>query len=542
MAPAFSHTNGNGNGADATPPLNRADEVEDLIDAVKSLIIPYIRDADTAAALRAQGGQDSQDSDGQTKGTAERNVLVESHRPADLAKRLGFSLPEAEGRGKDGLLDAIRDVLRYSVNTWDQGFLDKLYSSTNAVGVVSDMLLAVLNTNVHIYQTSPSLTIVEKTTSRALASLFGLTGLLAGGVTCPGGSASNLTSLIIARNTLFPSTKIHGSSGHCFALFTSAHGHYSVEKAATSTGMGSASVIVVPVDKFGQMDADFLRSAVLSAKDRGLTPLYVNATAGTTVYGSFDPFSAIADVCQEFGLWMHVDASWGGPVAFSAAQRYKLAGVERADSVTVNPHKMMNVPVTCSFLLTRDLSIFQKANTLPAGYLFHGDDDDDTANNGNDGKDNVTGATETEYWDLADLTLQCGRRGDSLKLALAWIYYGAAGFAAQIDHAFEMAAYLAALVQDAEDFALLSTNPPPCLQVCFYHAPGGVLDTKNAEANTRRTKTMVRKLVSRGFMVDYAPGESGSFFRVVVNSQTRKGTVEGLMKALGEVGKEAVSS
>ncbi|KAI0432469.1 glutamate decarboxylase [Xylaria sp. FL1042] len=510
------------------PQLNRADEVEDLINAVKSLIVPYIRAADEASALRAQGRIG--------EGASQRNVLIESYRPEDLVKRLQFSLPEGQGRGKDGLLDAIQDVLRYSVNTWDQGFLDKLYSSTNAVGVISELLLAVLNTNVHIYQTSPSLTVVEKTTSRALASLFGLTGPRAGGVTCQGGSSSNLTSLIVARNTLYPTTKTAGNGGFVFALFTGAHGHYSVEKAATTAGMGSQNVITVPVDREGRMIPLALRDAVLDAEEKGMTPLYVNATAGTTVLGSFDAFHEIADVCADFGIWMHVDASWGGPVAFSAAQRHKLAGVERADTITVNPHKMMNVPVTCSFLLTRDLAVFHRANTLPAGYLFHGDDDDDGGNTA--GED---AAEKEEYWDLADLTLQCGRRGDSLKLALAWIYYGAAGFEAQIDHAFDMAARLASLVDGADDFALLSTNPPPCLQVCFYHAPGGVLDS-NAEANTRRTKTMVRKLVSRGFMVDYAPGENGSFFRVVVNCQTKVSTIEGLMKALDEVGQEVTST
>lgn len=372
-------------------------------------------------------------------------------------------------------------------------------------------------------------------------------------MTCPGGSASNLTSLIVARNTLYPTTKVRGNSGLSFALFTSVHGHYSVEKAATTAGMGSAAVVPVAVDGAGRMVPSALEAAVVAARGRGMTPLYVNATAGTTVLGSFDPFPEIADVCAREGLWMHVDASWGGAVAFSAAHRHKLAGVARADSVTVNPHKMLNVPVTCSFLLAKDLAVFHRANTLPAGYLFHSDDDNDGNNGdgdaekkGNDKEKEGRGGEEEEekeYWDLADLTLQCGRRGDSLKLALAWIYYGAAGFAAQIDGAFETAAHLARLVDDAANFTLLSANPPPCLQVCFYHTPGGSgVVAEAAEANTRRTRAMVRKLVGRGFMVDYAPGEHGSFFRVVVNSQTRRATVEGLMRALHEVGKEVSSS
>ena len=138
-------------------------------------------------------------------------------------------------------------------------------------------------------------------------------------------------------------------------------------------------------------------------------------------------------------------------------------------------------------------------------------------------------------WDLADLTLQCGRRGDSLKLALAWIYYGADGFEAQIDHAFAVAEYFSNLISQKEDFVLVSENPPPCLQVCFYYAKGGEMRVVKEE-NTRITAGIVWELITRGFMVDYAPGERGSFFRVVVNSQTRRGTVDGLIKAIEEVG------
>lgn len=374
---------------------------------------------------------------------------------------------------------------------------------------------------------------IEKTTARALAGLFGFDRPRAGGVTIGGGSASNLTSVVIARNTLFPSTKTEGNGSHRFALFTSEHGHYSIEKAASACGIGSSAVRTVPVDAAGSMLSSALRDAVLAAREEGMTPLFVNATAGTTVLGSFDPFEDISAVCREFGLWMHVDASWGGSAVFSARHRHRLAGTHLANSITVNPHKMLNVPVTCSFLLGPDMDVFHRANTLPAGYLFHG--------NG----DAASGAQEMgEVWDLADLTLQCGRRGDSLKLALSWIYYGASGLERQIDGAFAMAAHLAGLVEAHPDFTLVSANPPPCLQVCFYYTPCG--DAKGPVAaagpaeNSRRTREMVAKLIRRGFMIDYAPGEHGSFFRVVVNCQTLQGTVEGLVRALESVGEEVV--
>ncbi|KAI9764958.1 MAG: hypothetical protein M1839_005686 [Geoglossum umbratile] len=469
--------------------LSRADEVSDVLQAVQGLLIPFIRLADERNTNRNDTSKDT--------------ALVDYYPPERLAPLLGFQLPDC-GRGKDGLLDMLRRVLQYSVNTWDQGFLDKLYSSTNAVGVAADLALSVLNTNVHVYRVSPALTLIEKSTSRNLAQRFGLKGDFIGGTTQPGGSISNATSLVIARNALFPCTKTEGNGSLKLAIFTSVDSHYSVSKAAMMCGLGTSNVQMVPINRKGQMDVAQLERAVLKAKQDGLTPFYVNATAGTTVLGAFDPFVEIANICKRHQMWMHVDGSWGGNVVFSPRYRYKLAGAERADSITVNPHKMLSVPVTCSFLLGADMRKFHKANTLEAGYLFH------EACDGDDGGN---------VWDLGDLTLQCGRRGDSLKLALSWIYYGAEGYAKQIEHAFEVASYLASLVRQSDDFELVSEDPPPCLQVCFYFTGAGKLSL-DPSVNTKVTSTIVRRLVAKGYMIDYAPGELGCFFRAVVSIQT----------------------
>ncbi|KAH6847371.1 pyridoxal phosphate-dependent transferase [Chaetomium sp. MPI-CAGE-AT-0009] len=510
-----------------TKPLNRADEVEHLIDAVKALIIPFVREADDAIPYRA-AGELLPNAQGVVK-----NTLVNAQKPEDLVRELALSLPEGKGRGEEGLLETIKNVLKYSVNTWDQGFMDKLYASTNPVGVASELLLGALNTNVHVYQVSPALTVIEKHTAKSLANLFGFTGPRAGGVTCQGGSSSNLTSIVVARNTLYPECKTQGNSGAPgpLILFTSIHGHYSVEKAAVTCGLGSASVWTVPVDAAGRMDPSALRALIQRAKAEGKTPLYVNATAGTTVLGSYDPFQEIAAICAEFGLWLHIDASWGGPAIFSPTHRHKLAGSHLAHSLTINPHKMLNVPVTCSFLLGPDTAVFHRANTLPAGYLFHAPTTTTTTSElptppPTNGTTTPDDDTDQGPWDLADLTLQCGRRADSLKLALSWIYHGSGGFATQIDGAFATAAQLASLVSAHPDLVLVSENPPPCLQVCFYYAPGGVLSGE-ARVNTGRTRAVVEGLVGRGFMVDYAPGERGAFLRVVVNVLTLGGRWRG---------------
>ncbi|RYP23426.1 hypothetical protein DL765_001131 [Monosporascus sp. GIB2] len=505
------------------PTLRRADDVNDLVNAVMALIVPYIRAADEAAPRKINGGG--------AYGTRD-NVLVEPLEPAALVDRMRFALPMEDGHGRQGLLDLVRGLLRYSVNTWDQGFMDKLCASTDAVGVVSEMLLAVLNTNSHVYQCSPALTVVEKTTARTLAGLFGLTGPRAGGITCQGGSASNFTSLATARGALYPETRANGNGAMRFAVFTSVQGHYSVKKAAMACGLGVSSVVAVPSTADARMDVAALGELVVQAKADGRTPLYVNATAGTTVFGAFDPLPEIAAVCAEFGMWFHVDASWGGACVFSETHRHKLNGTHLADSLTFNPHKMLNVPATCSFLLVRDTYVLQRSITLPAGYLFH-------RHGGEDGA--ADDAADDEIWDMADMTLQCGRRSDSVKLAMAWTYYGARGFGRAADNAFAVAAHTANLVAAHPDLKLVSSNPPPCLQVCFYYAPGGQMGATNEE-NSRRTKLLIKLLVTRGFMVDYAPGDQGYMFRVVVNWQTIMDTMDGILLALEELGNEHIKA
>ena len=485
---------------------------------MQDLLIPFIRSADEDAGTKETGHGL------QVGGGGPRTVLVEHHKPQKLVQLMNFKLPDA-GLGQHGLLESLKKILQYSVNTWDQGFMDKLYASTDAVGVASELILAALNTNLHVYQVSPALTIIEKTTSRTLADLFGLTGPHAGGISVQGGSASNTTSIVIARNTLYPDTKEHGNSSknRKLVLFTSAHGHYSIEKAAQMCGFGSSAVWSVSTDSAGRMLPSALSSQIEKAKAEGYTPFYVNATAGTTVLGSYDSLTDLAPICAAQNLWLHVDASWGGPATFSSKHAHKVKGSHLANSIAINPHKMMGVPITCSFLLGADMRQFHAANTLPASYLFHSNEEEAGPN------------PNTEIYDLADLTLQCGRRGDSLKLALGWIFYGKEGYAEQIDHAFDVAAYMASRASSHSDLALVSENPPPCLQVCFYYAAGGTLRHDNEE-NSKVTKSIAEGLVMRGFMVDYATGDNGSFLRCVVSRGTRQETVDGLLIAVAEVG------
>ncbi|KAK6364187.1 Glutamate decarboxylase 2 [Exophiala oligosperma] len=538
---------------------SRASQLKTLLEATLDQLIPFVQRADDEVEAH------------QLQRAIGSTSLVESHPPDELRSILSrdgtLSLPD-DGTGRTGLLDSLASILKYSVNTSSPGFLDKLYAAPLPPGIAADLILSVLNTNLHVYQVSPVLSLIETHVAKELASMFGFTGPRAGGINVQGGSASNLTSIVIARNSLFPQTKTLGNSadGLRLVMFTSEHGHYSIEKAAQQCGFGSESVVPVPVDPVtGTMDADALESLIVREKRvNGTTPFYVNATAGSTVLGSFDPFVAVSRVARKYGLWMHIDGAWGGSFVFSETLRGRsLRGCELADSIAVNPHKMLGVPVTCSFLLLKDLRDAHRSNTLRAGYLFHdtAEDEDNTTTTEENGEDDWPPPE-----DLADLTLQCGRRGDSLKLFLSWQYYGTSGYRNKIETAHSVACHMAQLVEDHPDLVLVSTNPPPCLQVCFYYAPGGKMtfDLTNHQVgssngdrsattvveevgkrNTAITSRMTQKLISRGFMVDFAPAlsnavERGSFFRGVVNISTTKETVERLIDDLVEVGKVVV--
>lgn len=193
----------------------------------------------------------------------------------------------------------------------------------------------------------------------------------------------------------------------------------------------------------------------------------------------------------------------------------RVSGIELADSVAITPHKLLGVPVTCSFLLGPDLNLFHQASSIEAGYLFHEKVGD-------------------EVYDLAELTPQCGRKGDALKLFLGWTYYGTEGYAKILEDAYETAEYFYSLLDANPNFVLVSKSPLPCLQICFYWAKGGVL-SEDLEVNDMVTANVVHGLVARGYMIDYAPGEQGKFFRVVVNRDTKRETVEGLITAIEDV-------
>lgn len=462
---------------------DRVNELDELLTLLKPKILQYIEKSDPNSSQY------------------ESDSLGKYHSPTHLKQVFNEELSGAGIKGdQDQLLGVLDKVLQYSVNTWNPGFLDKLYASNNPIGVISDIILSVLNTNSHVFTVSPVLSVLENMVAKKYSLLFYTNHQdSCGGLTFSGGSWSNITSLQMARSLKYPDTKLEGNKGYRFAVFTSKHCHYSVEKAAQLLGFGSASVFKVDVNEDGTMKHEELTNIIDESLSKGFTPLYINATAGTTVFGSYDNFRAIAKVAKDYDLWFHIDGSWGGNVIFSPNHQHKLLGCELSDSFTVNPHKMLGTPTTCSFLLVPHVKNFQTAMSLAAPYLFHGRDNDD------------------ENFDLADGTMGCGRRADAFKFYLGWLYYGTDGFRTRIDHAFSIVQYFIDKIANDNRFKLVISNPS-CLQVCFYYSPDH-LDKDHTDI----TRYISRELHKQGkYLVDFSPNphdnRMGEFFRVVFNS------------------------
>jgi glutamate decarboxylase len=443
--------------------------------------------------------------------------VVESLPPAALRDALGLTFDE-EGRSPEAVLEAAEKALRYSVRTGHPRFFNQLYGGVDPAGILGDWISALVNSSMYTYEAAPVGTLVE---IALIERMNRLVGFSAGeGILTPGGSISNLMAVLAARHRAFPRIKRHGvASGEQPVLFLSTEAHYSTPRAASVAGFGTDAAVSVATDSAGHLIPEELERAIGSARAMGKTPFMVVATSGTTVAGAFDPIGAIAEIAERHGLWLHVDASFGGGVLLSQRHRHLMAGVARADSVTWNPHKMMGLPLTCSAILVREKGVLEATNGMHADYLFH----------------ESGGPT----CDLGDLSLQCGRRVDAFKLWFSWVALGDQGYAHRVERLFELAGVFRRKLLARDGFHLV--REPEGTTICFRYLPPGARSLAG-EARRRLehelTVEIRRKLLQSGrFMINYAPLDGAATFRIVLsNPRTREDDLDDLLEAIETYG------
>ena len=389
-------------------------------------------------------------------------------QPGEIAA----ALPEHAPPQGEPLADILADVDRIlipGITHWNHpGFMAYFGISGSPPGILGETVAAALNVNAMLWRTSPAATELEQRVLRWIAELIGLPAEWFGEITDTA-SASTMYALAAAREAAGLDIRTRGMAGRTdlppLRMYTSDQAHSSVEKACIALGLGQEGLTKIPSDAEFRMRADLLAEAVAADVAGGVRPLAVVATVGTTSTTSIDPVPAIADVCGEHGMWLHVDAAYGGAAAVVPEMRGVMDGCERADSVVVNPHKWLFTPVDCSLLYTARPGDLKAAFSLVPAYL-------ETPEDGG-------------VVNLMDYGLSLGRRFRALKLWMVVRAYGADGLAALISGHIELARRLAAAIEAEPGWELLA--PVPFSTVCFRLHPPGV----DGEAELRRLNEAV---------------------------------------------------
>jgi aromatic-L-amino-acid decarboxylase len=390
-------------------------------------------------------------------GGARSHPVLSRAQPGEVSDRLPSTMPD-HPEDLDEVWRDFLDVVLPGVTHWNHpGFLAYFGITGSGPGILGEMMSAALNVNGMLWRTSPSATELELRVLEWLRDGLGLPSGFFGFLTDTA-SLSSLLALAVAREAADLDVRSRGMSGRSdmppLRVYASDQAHSSIAKACLALGFGLEGYRAIPHDDEYRMAADSLAAAITEDRSHGIRPLAVVATVGTTSTTSVDPVPAIADVCAAEGLWLHVDAAYAGSAALCPEYRWCLDGCERADSLTVNPHKWLFSPIDCSALYTRHRDLFRRTFSLVPEYL--------------------TTPVSGQVVDLMDYGVQLGRRFRALKLWWVLRAFGRDGVQERIRHHVELARQFASWIDEQEDFERLA--PVPLSVVCFRAHPESVGD------------------------------------------------------------------
>jgi aromatic-L-amino-acid decarboxylase len=428
---------------------------------------------------------------------------------AEIDRIFGDPLPET------GLADeairALADVVQRS-RAQNGRFFGYVLGSGEAAGAATELLCSVLNQNVTAWRSSPAAVTVERTVVNWLARIVSCHDFR--GVLCGGGSAANLMGLAMARETKVPANKNGIPSGTLVAVYASTEVHMSIFKAIALLGIGRDNLRLIPVDNSFRMIPSQLEQAMLRDTKRGVIPIAVVGSAGTVNTGAIDPLAEIAAIAAHFGAWFHIDGAYGALGAIAAP--HKFPGIDRADSLSLDPHKWLYQPIDCGCLLYRDASAAQRAFSYSADYVRSLNND------------------PVESFTFFDESIELSRRFRALKLWFSLRYHGLAAFRKSIENDLHHAQRLGSAIVETPDLQLMA--PIELSAVCFRYV-GGV----HTEDNLNRLNSeILRRIVERGNVyLSNATLQSRFCLRAcVVNHRTTRSDIDRVVAEVLAVAKE----
>jgi glutamate/tyrosine decarboxylase-like PLP-dependent enzyme len=373
--------------------------------------------------------------------------VVKFKNPGELKEIIDLKIPNT-GVSEHEFLELIDKYLDYSVRTGHKQFLNQLYSGFNFPAFIGEIFTALSNTSMYTYEVAPVATLIEKEMITLMNSYCGYDQ--GDGIFVSGGSNANLIAMLSARNKILPECRFQGYDKKVkLKAFVSEQAHYSFETAANVIGIGTNNVIKVKSDEYGKMIPIELENEIIKSLNKHETPFFVGATCATTLLGAYDPLEALSKICKKYSLWLHADGSFGGSLILSDTHKYLMNGIEKTNSFTWNPHKLMNIPLVCSVLLVKNRGTLQHNITdINADYIFHDTD---------------------QIEDLGKKSIQCGRRVDAVKLWFAWKYFGLKGYQKRIDNLIKMARYAENIILEHEQLELIT--PRQSFSICFRFIP-----------------------------------------------------------------------
>jgi glutamate/tyrosine decarboxylase-like PLP-dependent enzyme len=367
--------------------------------------------------------------------------------PQEVRKRLASSFDFEQPIQLDGLLAEVSELLnRWTVHVTHPAYFGLFNPPVDPAGVVADTLVALYNPQLAAWSHAPAANEIERLTLDHLGSLLWPDSDSTVGSFTSGGAEANLSAVIVALTHQFPDFGTNGTRALSGAprMYASGESHHSLLKIAHFTGIGRESLQIIPTDSSLRMDPRALDRAIERDLASGASPFLVVGTAGTTSAGVIDPLPELAGICQRHGLWLHVDAAWGGTACVSPRLRTSMAGIEAADSVTWDAHKWLSVPMGAGMFFCRHPEAAGRAFRASTGYM-PGD---------------TTGAI-----DPYSTTVQWSRRFTGLKVFMTLARLGRRGLVERIEHQARMGDLLrSGLEQDGWEVVNRTALPVVCFR------------------------------------------------------------------------------
>ncbi|MGB6984672.1 MAG: pyridoxal-dependent decarboxylase [Candidatus Aquilonibacter sp.] len=402
-----------------------------------------------------------------------RYPVLPAMAPGEVAAALPEAAPE-EGEPFERIMADFEQIIVPGITHWNHPrFFGYFATSAAPAAIAAEALVAALDVKVMLWRTSPAATELESVVMRWLGRLIGVPDNWTG-IIYDTASVAGFTALAAARESLGLGIREDGMSGRnlpVLRIYATVQTHSHIEKAAIALGIGRGNVVAVACDDAYRMDPAALERPIAEDRARGMKPLAIVATVGTTSTSSIDPVPAIADIAARERIWLHVDAAYAGVAAMIPEHAYLLEGVTRADSLVVNPHKWLFIPMDLSVLFLRDEATVRRAFSLAPEYL--------TTNDG-------------DVRNYMDYGIQLGRRFRALKLWFALRHLGASEIRERLRSHIALAQRFAQWVDDDPQWETMA--PHPLSLVCFRYHPAGVdneskLETINAELLDRVNAT-----------------------------------------------------